>query len=517
MSDLLAELTRRVQGLSAEELSAIDGAIGDALNASWLPNDGPQSQAYHSKADLLLYGGAAGGGKTDLLLGLALTEHQRSVIFRRAFVDLRGIEERLIEVRGGRDGYNAADKVLRIDAGRVLEFGALEKPGAEFTWQGRPHDFIGFDEGAQQQEAKVRFVMGWLRSTTLGQRVRVVIASNPPIGGEGDWLIVWFAPWLDPLFPDPALPGELRWTVTLPDGSIHWVAGPGKHMVNGQELEALSRTYIPARLDDNPYLKGTNYRAQIQAMPEPLRTQLLEGDFLAGKQDAERQVIPSAWVEAAQERWQRGKEPGAKMLSLGVDVAQGGKDNTVLSPLYGAWFDELVVKPGRETPDGPSVAALVVQTMRNNCQVTIDVSGGYGGDARTQLRQMGKPTNGIGFGTASTNTTKDGTLGFLNMRAELWWKFREALDPSSGEDIALPADRKLAAELAAPVWLMRGARILVESKDDIRKRLGASTDRADAVILAWHNREMALFQQSQGFEPGKPFEATPVDDPFEWV
>ena len=51
-----------------------------------------------SKADLLLYGGAAGGGKTDLLLGLALTAHERAVIFRRAYADLKGIEQRLIEI-----------------------------------------------------------------------------------------------------------------------------------------------------------------------------------------------------------------------------------------------------------------------------------------------------------------------------------------------------------------------------------------------------------------------------------
>src|SRR5262245_65243607 len=152
------------------------------------PENKAQVAAYHSKADLLLYGGAAGGGKTDLLIGLALTAHQRSVIFRGAYVDLRGVEERLIEILGSRDGYNATDMALRR-GGRLVEFGALEKPGSEFGWQGRPHDFIGFDEGAQLAEAKVRFVMGWLRSTVESQRCRAVIASNPPVGQEGAWLL----------------------------------------------------------------------------------------------------------------------------------------------------------------------------------------------------------------------------------------------------------------------------------------------------------------------------------------
>ena len=81
---------------------------------------------------------------------------------------------------------------------------------------------------------------GWLRSTKQGQRCRVVIASNPPVGGEGEWLSVWFAPWVDPLFPAPAAPGELRYACTRADGTTMCVPGPGRHRVDGAELVALS-------------------------------------------------------------------------------------------------------------------------------------------------------------------------------------------------------------------------------------------------------------------------------------
>jgi Terminase large subunit, T4likevirus-type, N-terminal len=273
---------------AAEETKV--GGLPAAVPAEWQPNPGPQREAYESGADIVLYGGAAGGGKTDLLVGLALTRHERSVIFRRNFVDLRGVEQRLIEMVGSREGYNATDMVLRRDR-CIVEFGALEKPGAEFSWQGRPHDFIGFDEGAQLTESKVRFVMGWLRSTTPGQCCRVVIASNPPIGGEGEWLLAWFAPWLDDRFSHPAKPGELRWACVRRDGTAAWVAGPGAHVIDGEALEALSRTFIPARLDDNPYLRDTGYRTRLMNLPEPMRSAFLNGDFLAGQQDAERQVI----------------------------------------------------------------------------------------------------------------------------------------------------------------------------------------------------------------------------------
>ena len=106
------------------------------------------------------------------------------------------------------------------------------------------------------------------------------------------------------------------------------------------------------------------------------------------------------------------------------------------------------------------------------------------------------------FSQGSPERTRDGQLTFANRRSELWWKFREALDPVQGDGIMLPPDRRLAAQLAAPTWRLRGNAILIESKEDIRKRLGTSTD--DAVILAWHKRDEALRRQTKRrLEPGR--------------
>ena len=74
---------------------------------------------------------------------------------------------------------------------------------------------------------------------------------------------------------------------------------------------------------------------------------------------------------------------------------------------------------------------------------------------------------------------------------------RGARPACSGDGIALPPDRRLAAQLAAPTWRLRGNAIVIESKEDIRKRLGTSTDDADAVILAWHKRDDALRRQTR--------------------
>ena len=70
------------------------------------------------------------------------------------------------------------------------------------------------------------------------------------------------------------------------------------------------------------------------------------------------------------------------------------------------------------------------------------------------------------------------------MRAELWWRMREALDPMNAQPIALPPDNGLRADLAAPRWKLAAAGIQVEAKADMAKRLGRSPDRGDAVCMA---------------------------------
>ena len=486
----LHDLEVAIARLSSGDRNRLEALVGAELNKAWCPTPGPQTAALESQADLLLYGGAAGGVKSSLLLGCAVRNHRRALVLRRKSVELDGLIAESQTMLAGRGAFNKVDRHWRLENGASLKFGGMKDADDWRDYAGRARDYIGFDEAAEFLEEQVASLIGWLRSTDDGQRCRVVLASNPPRGSEGGWIVRWFAPWLDPLHGEPAQPGELRWAVYAGDQLI-WKPGPGQYDIDGKTYTALSRTFIPARLDDNPYLRDTGYRASLQSLPEPLRSQLLDGDFSAGREDDAWQVIPSAWVAAANRRWQQAPERRRRMIALSADIAMGGRDDTVLAALHeDAWFAPLVARRGIDTSNGRTIAGLIASERRNGADLSVDLTGGWGAAAREALqRDLGLACAGLVASGRSSARTADGRFGFLNQRAEWWWRFREALDPDGGDGIALPPDTRLAAELCAPTWKLRGTDVQIEDKGEIRSRLGGSTDRADAVIQAWSRRQ----------------------------
>lgn len=451
----------------------------------WRPLAGPQSMAYASKADIIGYGGAAGGGKTDLACGKALMQHRKVMMLRRVGTELTGIEDRLEELIGNKNGYNGQKKIWRLTrpdkVAMQIEFASLPNAGDERGYQGRPHDFLVFDEAANFLESQVRFLLGWLRTTTPGQKCQALLTFNPPTSAEGRWIIEFFAPWLDPKHPIPAQPGELRWFATIEGKDVEVESGePFTHQ--GEVITPLSRTFIPSRVSDNPYLMGTGYMATLQALPEPLRSQMLYGDFQAGMEDDPWQVCPTAWVEAAMARW-KPRSPKPTMDSMGVDVARGGRDNTIIARRADMWFDEALAYPGTATPDGPTVAGLVIASNRDHAPIHLDVIG-VGSSPYDFLNTARQHVIGVNVSEKALGTDRSGRLRFFNQRSELWWKFREALDPANNTGIQLPPDNRLRADLCAPTWQLAGAVVKVEGRDEIEKRIGRSPDWASAYILA---------------------------------
>lgn len=505
----LAALDRELLKLKDHEKIVVLDTLKKELGQKWMALPGPQTDALRSPADIILYGGQAGGGKSDLLLGLALTEHKRSLIMRRQYTDLSFLTERGIEINGTRSGFNGSPPpTLRTDDGRVIEFGAASRPGDEESFQGRPHSLLAVDEAAQFLESQIRYLMGWVRSTDPDERTRVVLATNPPLSDEGQWLVSMFRAWLDPQHPRPAKAGELRWFVTDIHGEDLEVDGPGPHTVEGspKPVRALSRTFIPARLGDNAFLARTEYGAKLDALPEPLRSAVRDGNFMAVRQDDAFQVIPSEWIRLAQGRWTPEPPLGphgqaATMSCISVDSAGGGSDEAPIVHRYGTWFGTVDGEKGPQTANGRFMGAQVLMRRRNNCQVVVDIGGGYGSEIVTTLEDNQAPVHGFKGAEASTGKSIGSKLDFANMRAEVWYRFREALDPENGENIALPPDMQLAADLATPRLDARALQVRgvlqVESKEDIRKRLGRSPDRGDATVTCWAYGGLIEYQRKQ--------------------
>jgi len=475
-------LSRFLAYLTDEEGAEVDAILAAELPV-WVPLPGPQEEAFNCPADILYYGGSAGGGKSDLLLGLALTKHANSIIYRREATQLVGLQTRLLdEILRSRKGWNGQEDTLRLPDRRI-EFGSCKDLGNEVKYQGRPHDMIGFDEIPHFLELQFRFLCGWLRTTRGGQRCRIVCAGNPPTNTDGQWVVQYWGPWLDPKHPRPARPGELRWYTTIDGNDVEMEDGTPV-LVGGKMVRPLSRTFIPSRVSDNPFLTSTGYEATLQALPEPLRSQMLLGDFRAGMEDDAWQLFPTAWIDAAMERWREDDGRG-EMDSAGVDVARGGSDKTVIATRYGHWYAPLRSFPGSQTPDGATAAGLVVSEIRDRAVVHVDGIG-VGGEAVGHLQSNGIQTVAVfGNDTETCRNQRDratNKMKFRNYRALLHWRFREALDPRTGSNIALPPDSELKADLCAVRWKMTGGGVLVEAKEDIKSRIGRSPDRGDAVI-----------------------------------
>ena len=515
----------------------------------WRPQEGPQTEAIYNTADLLLYGGAAGGGKSSLISGTALNNHTRVGIFRQQVGELQGLMDEMdrILLDAGHKPISRANNVWRGPDGKVVEFGHLERPGSERNWQGREHDLKAFDEAANINPNRIIYVMSWLRSAKKGQKKQVILASNPPLAGVGDYLLEWFGPWLDPTHQlyGTAAPGELLWAYFEGSGDdvrSVWVEAPTQAELKAleDEMDAAmragdmdkvlsikiprSRTFIPAKLTDNKYL-GPDYMAEISTKPEPLRTALLTGDFFAAQEDDAMQVIPSAWVDAAFDRWDERHDPSEPMVQLATDVCGGGSDLQVSAALRANYcFDPLVITQPEEVKDpntgavsGKLIAGRILAARRNTAALTIDCTGGWGNSAADFLEEnhKGEMIGRFVFSEQLGGMSRDGTLKFLNARAEVWWLFREALDPDNNppdQMPALPRDPALKQELIRPRWEPRAKNtIKVESKDDIRERLGRSTDRADAVLMAWANRNVRMFQRTM--RSREVTQAKPLRDP----
>lgn len=206
-------------------------------------------------------------------------------------------------------------------------------------------------------------------------------------------------------------------------------------------------------------------------------------------------VIPLSWIEAAVDRWQEWKDSGARpgaQTSIGVDVGGGemGGDRTVLAVRHGDIVTQVDVFA---RGDQMETAGRVMRTLQAGAYAQVDAIG-VGAGVVSRLRELKADARAFVAGARPQGKDTSGELEFVNRRAEAWWGMRERLDPGNGSAVCLPpdsvlpgdGDASLVGELAAPRWRTTSAgKVAIEEKAEIRKRLGRSTDLADAVVQAF--------------------------------
>ena len=429
------------------------------------------------------------------LLGLAMTAHSRVLILRQEATQLKQLKDDLIGMTQPGDhwrqvGYGG---ILDTADGRMIELSGCASIKEAEKYRGRAHDAKFFDElvGGFAEDT-YRLVGAWCRTNDPKQKCRIVATGNPPTKPEDEWVIRYWGAWLDQRNSNPAEPGELRWYVSTRDGYKEVESGSPIE-IDGEICHPRSRTFIPARLSDNPILEATGYRATLQGLREPLRSQLLYGDMSVGRADDDWQLIPTSWVRAAIERWNaKGHlEPDGRtirrMTCAALDCALEGADRMALAKRYDDWVGPIITWPGTSIHSGDDIVRLVFPHLEIlQMPLLVDVLATAGGAAVTALKsKLPKlPVVPVNFGVRSTYKDKTGRLEMANLRAEAYWRLQEALDPAKGGKLALPDDAELLTEICAVRWQPRSGKVQLEPKDKIKERIGRSPDKADAVAMA---------------------------------
>lgn len=208
---------------------------------------------------------------------------------------------------------------------------------------------------------------------------------------------------------------------------------------------------------------------------------------------AEDVLIPYEWVEIANNRWRELQEQGFKSkkhIRLGVDVAGMGRDRSCFIPRQGSYVPEIIARNSGGAADHMAVAGETRQYLLEDSKAKAFIDTiGEGAGVYSRLLELGcKNAYSCKFSHGVKGLHDiTGCYNFANMRAYLFWCVRDWLNPKNGFNPALPPDDELMEELTEPHWqFMSDGRIIIEKKDEIKKRLKRSPDKMDALANTFY-------------------------------
>lgn len=199
-------------------------------------------------------------------------------------------------------------------------------------------------------------------------------------------------------------------------------------------------------------------------------------------------VIPYSWVEQARNRYKEwvseGKpKPKGKRI-VACDIAREGRDKTVIMKRIGHITYDMEEFGKQDTVE--TLEKIMNRADKDLDIVAIDATGGLGAGVGDHLRRAGYSVRFFNAQARTNATDRTGEWGFQSIRQAAIWNLRELLDPANGHNIIIPDDEELAADLIAPKKKeMIGAKIWIESKEEIKSRTGRSPDKGDAIVIAF--------------------------------
>ena len=258
--ETIQKLDKTVEGpVTKDELDNLPKAVKEDLQdrkVLFHPNEGPQTEFLAAGEKDVLYGGAAGGGKSFAMIVDPLRychkKAHRALILRRSMPELREMIDKSRELYpqafpGAK--FREVEKLWNFPSGAKVEFGFLERDADVYRYQGQAYSWIGFDEITHlPTEFSWNYLASRLRTTDPEIQTYLRCTANP--GGVG-------ATWVKRRYIEPS---ESNTSFTGTDG--------------------LTRKFIPAKLADNPYLANDGvYEQMLKSLPPIQRRQLLEGNW----------------------------------------------------------------------------------------------------------------------------------------------------------------------------------------------------------------------------------------------